>query len=90
MGVLLAFFIGWAIGARGGKEGFDEVVVAANDVLRSEEFAMLKAASRTHGVFALRQLVEWLETPKVSGVEDVLARARRLVQRSDDATEVDL
>jgi hypothetical protein len=90
MGVLLAFLVGWAIGARGGKDGFDEVVVAANDVLKSEEFAMLKSASRTHGIFALRQLVEWLETPKSTDVEDILARARRLVQRSDAANEVEI
>jgi hypothetical protein len=90
MGVLLAFFVGWAIGARGGKEGFDEVVVAANDVLKSDEFSMLKSASRTHGVFALRQVVEWLEAPKSSGVEDLLARARRLTQGSNGASDVNL
>ena len=82
MGVLFAFLVGWTIGARGGKQGYDDVLAAAKEVLASDEFATLKAATRSHASFTLRQLAEWLQETREpgSGVEDVLARVRRLVQ----------
>ena len=90
MGVLFAFFVGWTLGARGGKQGYDDVIAAGKEVLRSEEFATLKVALRTHGSFALRQLADWLQETRESGggVDDVLARVRRLVQPDADV-EVD-
>lgn len=86
MGVLFGFIVGWAVGARGGKKGYDDVVAAAKEVLRSEEAATLQAAVRLHAEYTLRQLADWLhETSETGGaVEDVLARARRLVLSVDD------
>ncbi len=86
MGVLLGFFVGWAVGARGGKQGYDEVVAAAKEVLRSEEIATLQAAVRMHAEYTLRQLADWLQETRESGgaVDDVLARVRRMVLTVDD------
>lgn len=81
MGVLLGFFVGWAVGARGGRKGYDDVVAAAKEVLRSEEAATLQAALRMHAEYTLRQLADWLQETRESGggVEDVMSRVRRLV-----------
>ena len=81
MGVLLGFFVGWAVGARGGKQGYDDVVAAAKEVLRSDEVATLQAAVRMHAEYTLRQLADWLQETREGGgaVDDVMARVRRLV-----------
>lgn len=82
MGVVLAFLVGWAVGARGGAKGYDEVVAAGKEVWRSEEFAGLVSAVRSHTVHVLRELAEWLHatSEQVEEQEDVLTRARRLVR----------
>ena len=82
MGVLFAFFVGWVIGARGGKQGYDDVVAAAKEVLASDEVAVLKVAVREHAAFTLAQLAEWLEGAEGSSglVDDAVARVRRLMQ----------
>lgn len=89
MGVLLGFLVGWAVGARGGQKGYHDVVAAAREVLRSEEVATLQAALRMHTEYTLRQLADWLqETSETGGgVEDVMARVRRLVQSGVDEEE---
>ncbi len=86
MGVLFGFFVGWAVGARGGKKGYDDVVAAAKEVLRSDEMATLQAAVRMHAEFTLRQLADWLQETRENGggVEDVMSRVRRLVLSTDD------
>ncbi len=85
MGILLAFFTGWALGARGGTKGYDEVLTAGKDVLRSEEFAALRAALRSHTEYALRQLADLLQEPSAESGEgeDVLSKVRRLVQSNE-------
>jgi hypothetical protein len=82
MGVLFGFFVGWAVGARGGRKGFDDVVAAAKEVLRSEEVATLQTAVRLHAEYTLRQLADWLQETREAGTttDDVLTRVRRLVQ----------
>ena len=81
MGVLFGFVVGWAVGARGGVQGYQEVVAAAREVLRSEEAATLQAALRMHAEHTLRQLADWLQETREGGdaVEDVMSRVRRLV-----------
>lgn len=89
MGVLFGFVVGWAVGARGGVQGYQQVVVAAREVLRSEEAATLQAALRMHAEHTLRQLADWLQETRESGdaVEDVMARVRRLVlSEAEDGT----
>lgn len=86
MGVLIGFLVGWAVGARGGKKGYDEVVAAGKEVLRSEEFETLQTVLRMHAEFTLRQLADWLQETREAGnvTEDVLTRARRLVQSDEE------
>lgn len=86
MGVLFGFLVGWAVGARAGKQGYDDVVAAAKEVLRSEEVAVLQAALRMHTEYTLRQLADWLAETHESGgaVDDVMARVRRMVMSGDD------
>ena len=81
MGVLFGFFVGWAVGARGGRKGFDDVVSAAKEVLRSDEAATLQAAVRLHTEYTLRQLADWLQETRENGggVDDVMTRVRHLV-----------
>jgi hypothetical protein len=86
MGVLFAFLTGWIIGARGGKDGYEDVVTAAKELATSEEMATLSVAVRRHLGYSLKQLGEWLSDPatKLPDVDDVLARAQRLVGRSNE------
>lgn len=86
MGVLFGFFVGWAVGARGGRKGYDDVLSAAKEVLRSEEVATLQAAVRMHAEYTLRQVADWLQETRENGggVEDVMSRVRRLVTSQDD------
>ena len=81
MGVLLGFFLGWALGSRAGAQSYEEVVTAGKDVLRSEEFAALTSVLRRHTGQALRDAAAWLNptTEPVEDADDVLARVRRLV-----------
>ncbi|HLI54511.1 MAG TPA: hypothetical protein VKU88_09300 [Acidimicrobiales bacterium] len=60
MELLLAFAIGWAVGAKGGEQGFREVVEAARELRRSEEFAALVDAFRRHLAGTLKALAEAL------------------------------
>ncbi|HVS68443.1 MAG TPA: hypothetical protein VHE56_07825 [Mycobacteriales bacterium] len=81
MGVLIAFFVGWTIGAKSGPEGQREVVSAAREVLGSDELAALRAAVRKHTGFVFREMADWLERSPGSGdaVDEVIAKARMLL-----------
>jgi hypothetical protein len=56
MGILLAFLVGWAAGAKAGPSGFEELVTAARTVKDSEEFAALLTIGRTHLANSLQGL----------------------------------
>ena len=56
MGIVLAFAVGYAVGANAGQEGYQEVIDALRAVGRSEEIAALVAALRSHAGSTLRQL----------------------------------
>jgi hypothetical protein len=82
MGVFFAFVVGWAMGSRGGEQGYDDVVSALKEVRDSDEFATLLGALRTHSGYVLRQAADWLQDAeaKVPESTDFIARVRSLVQ----------
>ena len=82
MGVLLAFFAGWATCAKAGTESHDEVVAALKAVRDSDEVADLLAAMRSHAGFAFREVGDRLLNQgdgRPVSVPDVLARVRAMV-----------
>jgi hypothetical protein len=82
--LLLAFAIGWAVGAKGGEQGFREVVEAARDLRRSEEFAALVDALRRHLAGTLKALAEALGDPTRPLTPEAVLE--RLAGRGGDAT----
>jgi len=81
MGVLLAFFVGWTVGAKAGPKGFEEVVDALRTVRDSEEFAALVVITRAHAASALGGLSRLVsgETPMPEPA-DLLGRVQRLTE----------
>lgn len=79
MGVLFAFFVGWAAGAKAGPKGFQEVTEAVKTVKDSEEFEALVAISRHHVATAFRELSKLLSgETAVPDPIDLLSRVQRL------------
>ena len=83
MGLLVAFAVGYAVGARGGNEGLDEVIRSFKAIRDSAEVKDLVAALRTHVGFTLRELADRMEADGAgrldpSGEEDLLTQVRRL------------
>lgn len=84
MGILLAFAVGWFVGARGGQRGFDDVVEAAQAVRDSEEFQALLEAGKSHVGYALKEIAAQLtgeESDELPTVDDVLSRVRAMMGR---------
>jgi hypothetical protein len=82
MGILLAFAVGYAIGARAGSENFDEVVDSVKAVRDSEEFASLVKALRSHAGHTLRELaslVDGTAAPSTGSAQDLVERVRKLI-----------
>ena len=82
MGILLAFFAGWATCARG-RESRDDVVEALKAIRDSQEVTDLLAALRHHAGFSLKTLGERLLDTGDGGppsANDLLARVRAMVQ----------
>ena len=76
-----AFYFGWAMGARGGRESVDDVSAALTSLRESEEFNSLLSALRAHLGCSLQQAASWLQGahgPPL-GVPDLLSRVRALV-----------
>ncbi len=83
MGVLLAFAVGYVVGARAGEEGYQDVVDAISAIRRSEEFQAFVDALRRHAGATLEQLAQRLSSDgEPLSVEDVLGRARQLIDRA--------
>lgn len=79
MGVLLAFFVGWTVGAKAGAKGFNEVVDACRTVKDSEEFEALVAITRSHAANALAEVSKLLSgETSVPAPADLLERVQRL------------
>jgi len=79
MGVLLAFLVGWAAGAKAGAKGFREVTEAVRTVKDSDEFAALVAITREHVASSLREMSK-LVSGETSLPEptDLLERVQRM------------
>ena len=60
MEILLAFFIGYAVGAKAGSESLNEVLAAAREVRQTDEFAGLVDALRSHVAATLHLLADAL------------------------------
>lgn len=83
MEILLAFAIGYAVGARAGNEGYTEVVEAARAVWRSEEFRDLGKALRSHGAATLRHAADLLSEHQEPVTADrIVDRVRTLIGSS--------
>lgn len=83
MGIVLAFAVGYIVGANSGQESYRDVVESLRAVRQSEEFDGLVAAVRGHVGASLRQLADFVEE---SGHDDVapariLERVRTLMAR---------
>jgi hypothetical protein len=82
MEILVAFAVGYFIGARAGSEGFDDVVNSFDAVRESDEFKGLVAAVRSHVSHTLLEMSSIVggdaKTP-VKSVGDVVSRVRNLV-----------
>ena len=78
MGILVAFAVGYAFGARAGTEGLEEVVASIRVLRDSEEFEALVSAVRSYLSHALQELGESLapETQRPQTVTDLLGRLR--------------
>ena len=79
MGIVLAFAVGYAVGANAGQEGYQEVIDALRAVGRSEELHALGAALRSHAGATLRQLSVVIE-----GAPDEPLDPGRLLDRVRD------
>jgi hypothetical protein len=80
--MLLAFVVGYAVGAQGGTENFEEVVDALKAVRDSEEFGSLVKALRSHASHALRELaimVDGSGSESSSSAQDLVERVRKLI-----------
>ena len=81
MELLLAFVIGWAAGAKGGEQGFRDVVDAARELRRSDEFRALMRAMKAHVATGLRTLSEVLDDHEEEVTPDsVVARVALLMR----------
>jgi hypothetical protein len=97
MGLLLAFAVGYVVGARAGSQGLDDVKEALKGIASSEELDSLIAAVRSHAGHTLRELETRLSSSEAregsssgthSGaltVEALIDRVRKLVGGSDES-----
>jgi len=84
MGVLLAFLVGYVIGARAGAQDFDDVVRAVEELRDSEEVRDLLKVLRSHAAHTLRSTAELLEngaSPDSDLASDLVDRVRLLMRR---------
>jgi hypothetical protein len=85
MGIVLAFAVGYMVGANAGQEGYQDVVDALRAVRESEEFHGLLSAVRGHASATFRQLSvlvdeasdeQLIPTGILDRVRDLMDRAR--------------
>ena len=84
---LADFAAGWALGAKTGSQGFDDVVTTAKGIFSSKEFQDFLAAVRSHAAFALREMGDLVDTevPEKAAGGDLVDFVRALVERRDAA-----
>ena len=81
MELLLAFVIGWAAGAKGGEQGFREVLDAVRELRRSDEFHALMGAMKAHVASGLRTLSEVLDDRQEEVTPDSVVSRVALLMR---------
>ena len=81
---MLAFAIGYIVGANSRQEGYREVVESLRAVRESEEFGGLVSAVRSHLSASLRQLAELVDDSPHddAGAGRLLERVRTLIGRT--------
>ncbi len=77
------FLAGWALGAKAGNQGFDEVVETSRAVLQSKEFKDLLVVMRSHVGYSLRQLGDLVAGDTAEPPADLLDMVRTLVGRRE-------
>ena len=80
------FVAGWALGAKAGNQGFDDVVDTGKAIFNSKEFHDFVGVLRSHVGYSLRELGDLVtgDSPEPVG-EDLLDIVRRLAQRREAA-----
>jgi hypothetical protein len=86
---LTDFAAGWALGAKTGSQGFDEVVLTAKGIFSSKEFQDFLAAVRSHAAFALREMGDLVDTEVTDKTPsgDLVDFVRALAERRDAAIQ---
>lgn len=82
MGILLAWAVGYVVGAKGGAQDFEDVVQAAKDLRDSDEVRQLWSVLRSHFGRILRSAADMLEEiagPQPSG--DLVDRVRLMMKK---------
>jgi hypothetical protein len=83
---LVDFVAGWALGAKAGNQGFDEVVETAKAIYDSKEFHDFLGVLRSHVGYSLKELGDLVTGDSGEPVaEDLLDLVRRLAQRKEAA-----
>jgi hypothetical protein len=83
MGIVLAFAVGYIVGANSGQDSYREVLDSLRAVRESEEFAGLVSAMRAHFSASLRQLADVVDdtaAPDVAPAK-LIERVRTIMAR---------
>jgi hypothetical protein len=83
MGVLLAWAVGYVVGAKGGAQDFDDVVQAVRELRDSDEARQLWSVVRNHLGKVLRSAANMLEEvagPQPAG--DLVDRVRLMMKKA--------
>jgi hypothetical protein len=82
MGILLAWAVGYVVGAKGGAQDFDDVVQAVKELRESDEVRQLWSVLRSHFGKVLRSAADILEEvagPQPAG--DLVDRVRLMMKK---------
>jgi hypothetical protein len=84
VGIVLAFVVGYVVGANAGNEGYQEVLDSLRAVRGSDEFKGLVRAIRSHTSATLRQLGDLIDEDSAESLDAarLLDRVRTLVGRA--------
>jgi hypothetical protein len=83
MGVLLAFAVGYTLGAKAGAQGFDDLVASIKAIRESEEFRNALDVLRSHASHVLREAGELVSREEPIDTSDLLARVRQMAGKID-------
>jgi hypothetical protein len=91
MGIVLAFAVGYVVGANAGQEGYQDVVDAVRSLRESDEFRALLSALRSHASAALRQVGDLVDQDQGEPFDPskILDRVRDLMDRGGDRAGAD-